>query len=188
MVAPNGKLSIEDARLQKYDGHYHSQKARARGKRVCELSELVSKLRDIEPELVSGELTTKLLVLEQDFVGLYNHLVATQLMAPKEAYDYVARQYDTLAREKGIPTLAESDGYAERSLYTVAAAAVSWGGVEKYSIPYAEPSVGYAVGIDKVLSRLHSGAIIITQVGGIGFLSTSRRKARWFVMTCSRTR
>ena len=62
-----------------------------------------------------------------------------------------AWQYDTLAREDSIPTLAESDGYAERSLYTVAAAAVSWGGVEKHSIPYAEPSVGYAVGIDKVL-------------------------------------
>ena len=88
-----------------------------------------------------------------DFAGLYNHLVAKQRMGPTEAAEYVARQYDKEARKKGVPTLAESDGRGRSSLYTLAAAAASWDGVEKHSIPYAESFVGVAIG--KVLKQVH---------------------------------
>eukprot|EP00802_Teleaulax_amphioxeia_P002865 Tamp_02868.p1 GENE.Tamp_02868~~Tamp_02868.p1 ORF type:complete len:917 (-),score=169.94 Tamp_02868:396-3146(-) len=96
-----------------------------------------------------------------DFAGLYNHLVAKQRMGPTEAAEYVARQYDIVARKKGVPTLAESDGRGRSSLYTLAAAAASWDGVEKHSIPYAESFVGVAIG--KVLKRVHPDTNITMQ-------------------------
>ena len=82
-------------------------------------------------------------------------------MGPTEAAEYVARQYDIVARKKGVPTLAESDGRGRSSLYTLAAAAASWDGVEKHSIPYAESFVGVAIG--KVLKQVHPDTNITMQ-------------------------
>ena len=101
-----------------------------------------------------------------DFAGLYNHLVAKQRMGPTEAAEYVARQYDKEARKEGVPTLAESDGRGRSSLYTLAAAAASWDGVEKHSIPYAESFVGVAIGkVLKSSSKIIHPDLNITMQG-----------------------
>ena len=146
LVAPNGKLSIEGA-------------TRSEDDTVESLSKLVSSLRGIQPELVDCKLTKVVHEQQASFTSLQNYLVEKQHWAPTDAAEQVASQYNARARASSRPTLAESESCAtaRTSLYTPEAAAASWDGIEKHSIPL--PEIFMEDAICKVLKQVTDSEI-----------------------------
>ena len=143
-VAPNGKLSIECAAPDSSAWHSTASVKPS----VKMLAKLVSELREVEPELVDGELTKVVHEQQVDYPALYNYLIEKQFKDPSEdAIVQVKEKYTTQESARRV-----QGGYHE--MYTPEAAAASWDGIEKHSMPTVTDA-GFGDAIYKVLKQVH---------------------------------
>ena len=131
--APNGKLSIEGAGCSEDSN-------------VCALADFVSKLRDIQPELVDKGLASVLYKTQPNAALHLNYLIE------KEGWnweDAMACVDAAEAERTGTNVFGDKD----RVAYSAEVAAASWAGIGKHST--AVPNLFFGVPIPRVLKQLH---------------------------------
>ena len=148
IIAPNGVLSIEGAR---------GSKGEPGDERVRALASLVSKIRDIQPELVDGELTAVVYRTQPNAALHLNYLIE------KEGWTHADASASVVAAE-AARTGSDAFGDEDNVAYSAEVAAASWEGTEKHSTPVPKLFLGDM--IQKVLKQVHPDINIeISKVG-----------------------
>lgn len=141
--APNGKLSIEGA-------------GSSEDSDVAALAGFVSKLRDIQPELVDNGLASVLYKAQPNAALHLNHLIVKGGWNSDDAYRCVAAAETD---RTGINVFGDEGLVA----YSAEVAAASWEGIGKHST--AVPNLFFGVTVPKVLKKYMHPDLEISKAG-----------------------